>query len=145
MTQKAQLLRVIEQDLVDDLRGYEQLAGWMTRLYGWLMARDCPQIDLANQQISALLGAASLRTRRRTKVLQALRISGDSCSMGQLFALLAPTRSALLQGTWNRLTERVACCRQLNERNGKLLAMHSDILQQLFSRQYPESLYQPSL
>ncbi|CAG8871075.1 hypothetical protein PS627_04268 [Pseudomonas fluorescens] len=144
MSQKAQLLRVIELDLADDLGGYEHLAQWMTRLYGYLMARDCPQIDLANQQISELLDAASLRARRRSKVLQALRLADGSGAMPQLFTLLAPARTARLQDAWNTLTDRVAHCRQLNERNGKLLALHSDILHQLFNRQ-PENIYQPSL
>ncbi|MHC8306797.1 flagellar export chaperone FlgN [Pseudomonas sp. PB3P13] len=144
MTQRAQLLRVIEQDLAEDLSGYEQMSGLMTNLYDWLMARDCPQIELANQQISSLVDAASLRARRRTKVLHAVRLSGDARSMEQLFTLLAPERSALLETHWSTLTERVMRCRALNERNGKLLAMHSDILQQLFNQQ-PESIYHPSL
>lgn len=144
MSQRAQLLRVIEHDLAEDVGGYEQLSQLMTQLYGWLMARDSAQIDLANQHISELLDAASLRARRRSKVLQALGLGDDSASMERLFALLAPARIAPLQGAWNTLTARVAQCRQLNERNGKLLAMHSDVLQQLFDRQ-PESIYQPSL
>lgn len=144
MSQQAQLLRVIEQDMAADLGGYEQLSQCMTHLYGFLMARDCPQIDAANAQISALLEAATLRARRRSKVLQALRLSGDSGAMAQLFSALAPARSALLQGSWNTLTERVAHCRQLNERNGKLLALHSDLLQQLFNPN-AQSIYQPSV
>lgn len=144
MSQRARLLQVIEHDLAEDLDGYEQLSQCMTRLYDWLMARDCPQIDLANQQISGLLDAAAQRARRRSKVLQALRLGDDSTSMEQLFVLLAPARSAPLQASWNTLVDRIAHCRQLNERNGRLLAMHSDILRQLFDRQ-PESIYQPSI
>lgn len=142
MTQKAQLLAVIEQDLQADLGGYAQLSQQMADLYGCLMKRDCPKIDTANQQISLLLDAASLRARRRHKVLQALRLGAANESMGKLFALLAPGRSALLQGTWDALTHQVARCRELNERNGKLLGMHSDILQQLLDRR-PDSVYQP--
>lgn len=143
MSQRARLLRLIEHDLAEDLDGYEQLSQCMTRLYEVLMARDCPQIDLANQQISGLLDAAALRAQRRSKVLQALRLGGDGKSMEQLFVLLAPARSAPLQASWNALVDRVAHCRQLNERNGRLLAMHSDILGQLLDRQ-PASIYQPS-
>lgn len=144
MTQKAKLLRVLEQDLQADLAGYQRLAQWMSDLYGWLMARDCPQIEVANQQISVLLDAAALRTSRRSKVMQAFRHDGGTASMDRLLTLLAPERSAVLQGNWNTLMQQVERCRELNERNGRLMAMHRDILQQLFY-QVPDSIYQPSV
>ena len=144
MNRRARLLRVIEHDLAEDLDGYERLSQCMTRLYDLLLVRDCPQIDLANRRIGGLLDAAALRARRRSKMLQALRLDDDSQSMERLFVLLAPARSAPLLASWNTLVGRVAHCRQLNERNGRLLAMHSDILGQLFDRQ-PASIYQPSI
>lgn len=144
MTQKAQLLLVLEQDIQADVAGYECLARCMDELYGWLMARNCLQIDAANQQISVLLDAASRRAQRRSKVLQAFGLDDGSSAMERLLTLLAPARSASLQADWNALTQQVTHCRTLNERNGRLLAMHKDILQQLL-HSMPDSLYQPGV
>lgn len=144
MNQRTKLLRLIEQDLFEDLLGYEQMSGLMARLYSELMARACPQIEVTNQQLTGLLEAAGLRAGRRAKVLGVFGLGADNQAMQQLFSTLEPERRDRLFSAWQSLGQRVAECRQFNERNGQLLAMHSEILGQLLY-QAPDQLYSPSL
>lgn len=144
MSQRTKLLRLIEQDLVDDLLGYERMSGLMARLYAELMARACPQIEASHRQLVELLDAAGVRAGRRAKVLGVFGLGADTQAMQHLFSTLEPVRRDRLLSAWQSLVQRVLECRQLNERNGQLLAMHSEILGQLL-HQAPDQLYSPSL
>ena len=144
MSQRAQLLKVVEQDVYDDLAGFAHLLGCMSRLQASLMARDCDAIAAANEQISALMDTAGARARRRSRVLEVFHLGTDSRAMESLIGLYPPQRKARLAQAWQTLISSVERCRDLNERNGKLLAMHGEIFQQL-ARQDPAQVYSPSL
>lgn len=143
MNRREQLLCVIERDVNEDLQGYIRLAQLMTQLHGLLLERDSQQIEIANQQITALLDATMVRVQRRRKVIAAFRLNVDERAMEQLFGLFEPSRRNRLGHAWLGLRRQVERCRGLNERNGKLLAMHGDILQRVLNRT-PESIYLPS-
>ncbi|MNJ21558.1 FlgN protein [compost metagenome] len=143
MSRREQLLRVIERDVGEDFQAYSRLAELMTRLHGLLLVRDCVQIDISNQQITALLDAAAVRVQRRKKVMEAFRLPVDERAMEKLFGLFEPARRSPLLRAWLSLRAQVERCRVLNERNGKLLSMQSEVLQQVLDRA-PEPIYQPS-
>ncbi|AXM98874.1 flagellar protein FlgN [Pseudomonas plecoglossicida] len=127
----------------EDFQAYNRLVELMNRLHGLLLVRDAVQIDISNQQITALLDAAVVRVQRRRKVMEAFRLPVDEQAMEKLFGLFEPGRRAALLSAWSGLRAQVERCRVLNERNGKLLAMQSEILQRVLDRE-PAHIYQPS-
>ncbi|WMI97618.1 flagellar export chaperone FlgN [Pseudomonas chlororaphis subsp. aurantiaca] len=144
MSQREQLLDVVERDLFGDLKDFALLQRAMIDLHGVLLARECVEINLVNERIKTLLDAISVRAKRRSKVLGAFQLGADSSAMHALIGYFTRDRQADLQNAWKTLIESAGHCRALNERNGKLLAMHSDILQQLLSTDSGQ-IYSPSI
>lgn len=110
MSQREQLLKVIEQDVHDDLTGFTRLHGCMSHLQVALMARECDAITTANEQISALMDAAGARARRRSRVLEVFHLGTDTHAMQSLIDLYPP-RSARDPGA--RLENPDRQCRAL--------------------------------
>ena len=144
MSQREKLLKVVEQDVLDDLTGFTRLHEWMSQLQVALMVRDCTAITTANEHIVVLMDTAGSRARRRSKVLEVFHLQADASAMQSLIGLYDPGRRARLSQAWKTLLASVERCRDLNERNGKLLAMHSEIFQQL-AQQGPAQVYSPWL
>lgn len=143
MSRREQLLDVIEQDIQQDHGDYLNLRGLMHGLYTQLLLRDCQQIDQLNAQINHLIEQLRLRAQRRNKILTAFGIMAGTEAMHTLFAAFPAARTEQLHKAWSRLTQLVIECKQLNERNGKLLSMHNDILSKLLHISSDSPLYSP--
>ena len=138
-----QLLQVVEQDLHQDCSDYLTLRGLMQELYQQLLKRDSQQIDLLNEQILPLVDQAKQRAERRSKVLIALRLGAGHSGMHKLLARYPQAQRNNLELTWQQLGQLAGQCKRLNERNGKLLAMHHEILEQLLGEPGAGQLYSP--
>lgn len=138
---REQLLAVVESDLQQDVSDFLALRGLMQELYGCLLQRDTPQIDLFNQQVSALLELIGQRSQRRGKVLLAFNLQLDEEGMASLLDSYPPVRRTRVQQLWGQLEQLIEQCKRLNERNGGLLAMHNDILNQLLASEGDAGLY----
>ncbi|MCP8462733.1 flagellar protein FlgN [Pseudomonas sp. ZM23] len=141
MTQRARLLQVVDQDIQQDARDCLGLRDRLQELYRHLLARDSAQIDRLNPEIQALLEAVTLRAQRRSKVLRAFGLQQDAEGMRTLLSNYPPPRREELQQEWLQLGQLTAQCKRLNERNGKLLAMHHDILSQLMGDVREQAVY----
>jgi flagella synthesis protein FlgN len=140
-----QLLQVVEQDLHQDCADYLALRGLMQELYQQLLKRDSRQIDLLNEQILPLVDQAKARGERRSKVLAAFQLGSGHSAMHKLLARYPQTQRNHLALTWEQLGQLAGQCKRLNERNGKLLAMHNEILEQLLGEPGSAQLYTPQL
>lgn len=138
-----QLLQVVEQDLQQDCADYLALRGLMQELYQQLLKRDSQQIDLLNEQITPLVEQAKVRAERRSKVLAAFRLGAGHAGMSQLIERYSPALRGHMERTWEQLGQLAGQCKRLNERNGKLLAMHHEILEQLLGEPGAAHLYAP--
>ncbi|MGE8296117.1 MAG: flagellar export chaperone FlgN [Pseudomonas sp.] len=138
-----QLLQVVEQDLHQDCADYLRLRGLMQELYQQLLKRDSRQIDLLNEQILPLVDQAKARAERRSKVLAAFRLGSGHEAMNKLLGRFPPAQRGHLEHTWEQLGQLAGQCKRLNERNGKLLAMHHEILEQLLGEPGSAQLYAP--
>ncbi|MBS4152104.1 flagellar export chaperone FlgN [Pseudomonadota bacterium DY0742] len=143
MNQRDRLLAVVADDVRQDCEQYLALRDLMQALYTFLLERDSAEIDRLNLQITRHVEALEVRARRRAKVLGAFRLSGDGDGMQRLLASYPADQRAELQAGWQQLGSLARHCQQLNERNGKLLAMHHDLLQQLLGDQRDARVYQP--
>ncbi|MEW6309865.1 MAG: flagellar protein FlgN [Pseudomonadota bacterium] len=144
MNQRDRLLAVVADDIRQDCEQYLALRDLMQALYTFLLERDSAEIDRLNLQITRHVEALEVRARRRAKVLGAFRLSGDGDGMQRLLASYPADQRAELQAGWQQLGSLARHCQQLNERNGKLLAMHHDLLQQLLGDQRDARVYQPA-
>jgi len=143
VNQRDRLLAVVADDIRQDCEQYLALRDLMQALYTFLLERDSAEIDRLNLQIPRHVEALEVRARRRAKVLGAFRLSGDGDGMQRLLASYPADQRAELQAGWQQLGSLARHCQQLNERNGKLLAMHHDLLQQLLGDQRDARVYQP--
>nr|WP_239481973.1 flagellar protein FlgN [Pseudomonas insulae] len=136
-------MQAVEQDLQQDCSDYLGLRGLMQELYQHLLKRDSERIDLLNQQISELVDQVRVRAGRRSKILAAFKLAPGGGAMQQLLTLFPEARRDYLQETWQQLGLLAGQCKRLNERNGKLLAMHHEILSQLLGEAESQHLYAP--
>lgn len=143
MNQRDKLLQVVDDDLQQDCGDYFALRDLMQALYSFLLERDSVEIERINRQISRHVDNLGGRAQRRGKILAAFRLSDDGAGMQRLLESYPEVRRAVLQQFWQQLGRLAAECQQLNERNGKLLAMHHEILEQLLASQQPTHLYSP--
>lgn len=142
MNRREQLAQLAGRDIELDCADYQGLQRLMQSLYEQLLVRNSAQIDALNQQITALLVFIGARANRRRKILTAVGL--DTASANAMHELLKscplPNRDHLLQ-LWGELEDMVIQTKQLNERNGKLLAMHNEILSQIMGNSQSDSVY----
>jgi flagella synthesis protein FlgN len=143
VSQRDRLLQIVDADLQQDCGDYLALRDLMQALYSFLLERDSVEIERINRQISRHVDNLGGRAQRRGKILAAFRLSDDGAGMQRLLESYPEVRRAVLQQFWQQLGRLAAECQQLNERNGKLLAMHHEILEQLLASQQPTHLYSP--
>lgn len=143
MNRREQLLQVLERDIQQDCADYAGLHRLMQGLYQQLLERNSAEIERINTQINFLVEYVRARTQRRSKILSAFGLGSGAEAMEQAFSLLPDSRREALQQKWQELAELVKQAKQLNERNGKLLAMHNDILSQLLAGERDAQVYAP--
>ncbi|WP_039914707.1 flagellar export chaperone FlgN [Cellvibrio mixtus] len=144
MTRSEQLVQLAGRDIELDCTDYVGLQHLMQALYEQLLVRSSAQIESLNQQISVLVEFIRARAERRSKILTAFGLSPSlSGAMEKLLIHCPlPNRNTYLQ-RWKELENLVQQTKSLNERNGKLLAMHNDILGQIMGSAQAEQVYSP--
>lgn len=143
MNKRDRLLQIAEQDVQQDCADYGHLLALMQALYQHLLQRNCEQIDLHNDKIMAAVIQIRERAERRKKILQAFGLDATPTAMQRMINLYPADRRTALQQHWQQLAEQVAESKNINERNGRLLAMHNDILSQLLAPGYEHSAQAP--
>jgi len=141
VNQREKLFAVVDADLQQDHGDYLALRKLMQSLYGYLLERNVAQIERTNLQIGSRVEALAVRAERRSKVLAAFSLEPTAAGMQRLLASRAGASGESLRQQWQQVGELAAECQQLNERNGKLLAMHHEILQQLLAGNQGAQLY----
>ena len=144
MTRSEQLAQLAGRDLELDCADYRGLQQLMQALYEQLLVRNSAQIESLNQQISVLIDFIRTRAERRSKILAAFNlVPTSSAAMKHLLACCPqPSRDAYLH-CWHELETLIGQTQTLNERNGKLLAMHNEILSQMMGDAQAVQVYAP--
>ncbi len=144
MNRSEQLLQLIGRDIELDCADYQGLQRLMQALYEQLLVRNSAQIESLNQQITVLVDFIRARAERRRKIITAFGLAPTA--PGVMEKLLAhcplPNRTTYLH-CWNELEQLIQRTQSLNERNGKLLAMHNDILNQILGTRASAEVYSP--
>jgi len=145
VNQRDKLLEIVASDLQQDCEDYLALRDLMQALYAFLLERDSSEIDRLNLQITTRVETIGARAQRRTKVLGAFRLQPDAEGMQRLLSCYPDEQAVRLSQLWQQLGALASQCQQINERNGKLLAMHHEILGQLLASSHDARLYQPQM
>ncbi|WP_462380853.1 flagellar export chaperone FlgN [Pseudomonas sp. Marseille-QA0892] len=131
MSQRERLLQVAADDLRQDGEDYAALKALMDQLYHRLLARDVPGIERINALITDRVEHVTVRADRRTKVLGAFGLGSTPSAMQRLIEAYPAERRLAVAEHWRRIGVLATECQSLNERNGRLLAMHREIIAQL--------------
>lgn len=143
MNRREQLLKVVVQDVQHDCEDYRALRDLMQQLHKQLQMRNSQQINVLNEQILVHIEQGHARAQRRSKILAALKLDSADKGMQALLLQLGDRLRVPLQKRWQELGELASECKRLNDRNGKLLAMHNEILDQLMRADAGAELYGP--
>lgn len=138
-----QLVQLAGRDIEQDCADYQCLQGLMQSLYEQLLLRNCEQIELLNQQILVLIEFITTRAARRRKILAAFAIPAAASNQGMVKLLCTLPESLNPLARWSQLEGLISETKRLNERNGKLLAMHNEIINQILGGQQAEQVYSP--
>lgn len=144
MTRSEQLVQLAGRDIELDCADYQGLQRLMQALYEQLLVRNSAQIESLNQQISVLVEFIRARAERRSKILAAFGLSAStSGAMEQLLAHSPQPNRTSFSLCWAELAQLIQQTKSLNERNGKLLAMHNEVLGQIIGNSQASQVYSP--
>lgn len=141
MSRSRQLLELIAADIQQDLQDYPALQELLQQQHLSLLRRDAAGVEALNAEITVQTTVIQRRAQRRSKILRAFQLEEGAAGMQRLLAAYPEPQRQAVQTAWARLAALTAECRQLNERNGRLLAMQQEILTQLIGEQ--PHLYAP--
>ncbi len=142
MNSSEQLLQLVGRDIELDCADYQGLQRLMQALYEQLLVRNSVQIESLNQQITVLVEFIRTRAERRRKILAAFGLAAATPGAMKYLLSRCPlsNRAELIQ-RWDELEQLVQGTKAINERNGKLLAMHNDILNQIIGSAQSSPVY----
>ncbi|MEX3020576.1 flagellar export chaperone FlgN [Kluyvera sp. STS39-E] len=143
MTNAAQRVKTLIQDMAEDRKHYHTLATLLEKQRHHIVARDAAALDALNVQLMALYQQLSQSSQQRYQILSQLGIDADTEGMKTLIARLPDAHRPSISALWQGLQQQAANCQTANEYNGALLSMQQDILSNVLNSSEPENwLYQ---
>ena len=143
MTNAAQRVKGLIQDLAEDRKRYQTLTGLLENQRHHIVARDAAALEEVNQQIMALYQQLSKSSQQRYASLNALGINPGSEGMTSLIARLPAAHRPTVSALWQGLQEQALACQTINDYNGALMNMQQEILGNLLNSSEPGNwLYQ---
>ena len=143
MSNAAQRVKGLIQDLAEDRKRYQTLTGLLENQRHHIVARDAAALEEVNQQIMALYEQLSKSSQQRYASLNALGITPGSEGMTSLIARLPAAHRPTVSALWQGLQEQALTCQSINDYNGALMNMQQEILGNLLNSSEPGNwLYQ---
>lgn len=143
MTNAAQRVKSLIQDIAEDRKHYHALTALLEQQRHHIVAREAVAMDAVNEQMMALYQQLSQHSQQRYQLLSQLGINANTEGMKTLIARLPATHQATISTLWQGLQQQAADCQTANEYNGALMNMQQEILGNLLNSSEPENwLYQ---
>lgn len=139
MSNAAQSVRTLIQGMVDDRNHYNQLKTLLTDQRQFLIARNAQALETLNASIFTVYEQLLENSKQRYKLLTRLGIPAGAHGLRTLFTRLPAANQSQLNTLWDSLEQLAAECKTLNDRNGMVLAMQQEVLQNLFNVGEPEN------
>lgn len=143
MTNAAQRVKALIQDMTEDRKRYHALTTLLEKQRHHIVARDAAALDSVNEQIMALYQQLSQSSQQRYQILGQLGIDPGTEGLKTLIARLPAAHQPSVSALWQNLQQQAADCRIANDYNGALMSMQQEILGNLLNASAPENwLYQ---
>lgn len=143
MTNAAQRVKKLLQDLAEDRKRYQTLTTLLEKQRHHIVAHDAVALDEINQEIMPLYQQLSQSGQRRHQLLAQLDINPDSEGMKTLLTRLPASYQPSVTALWQGVQQQAANCQIANDYNGALMNMQQEVLGNLLNSSQPENwLYQ---
>lgn len=110
----------LEKLLAEETAALVQLEPLLDREHELLIANDVDGLDRAGEARQACVGTLVRAEDERRSLCRMMNVPADHEGLERLLAWCDPSR--VLRGRWADCSERAGRCRQLNDRNGALVA-----------------------
>ena len=143
MTNAAQSVKILIQDMVEDRKHYHVLKDLLVQQREHIIARRAAELDQLNAHIMACYQHLSQHSQQRYRLLDRLGINANAQGMQMLITRLPAAHQPSVSALWQHLQQQVVECQAINEYNGTLMNMQQEILSNLLNISEPENwLYQ---
>ncbi|MFS2221044.1 flagellar export chaperone FlgN [Pantoea sp. B65] len=129
-------------DIKQDLQHYDSLQILLQLQHEKIIACDSNGSEEVRQRLMSLYQQLHLSAQRRHSLLCALNLSPDSEGLKKILPCLPERVAAQVATCWSTLESRALHCQQINQRNGLLLSMQQETLQQLIRPEPATMFYQ---
>lgn len=143
MTTPAQKVNTLIQDIVSDRKIYIELIALLEQQRTLIVAHNAADLSTLNEKLVAHYQRLTESAQKRHQILQSLGVPGGCKGIADLFARLPEQHQSKVNALWLDLEQQAKRCKDINERNGIMLHMQQDILNNLLNADQPEAyLYQ---
>ncbi len=124
----------------EDVRDYQTLRKLLQQQFDAALAHQTVHLSGLAERITEMTGVLEQRRLQRIDLVSAL--SGTGSSVATAFALLTGAQHETVQAGWGALEALVRECKELNERNCRLMMDQYSIMQRLLHGE--EETYVPA-
>ncbi len=133
-----QVVKRLLQGMVDDRQRYLMLTDVLATQRQQLLSRDTAGLAVTNTHLMAIYRALSESASQRQDDLKALGVSPDGEGVEKLITLLPVAHQAKVSALWQELQTHASSCLQHNDRNGAVLTMQQNILDNMSVASEPD-------
>lgn len=125
------------QDMVQDRLRYIMLKNLLEEQRTLLLERNSEQLSRVNQELMQIYQQLTDSATSRQQSLQTLGFSADKAGLRQFIQRLPEQHQGKISALWDDLQRHAQLCQQLNERNGMVLHMQQQVMENVVNAGQP--------
>jgi flagella synthesis protein FlgN len=125
------------QDMVQDRQLYISLKNLLEEQRMLLLERNSEQLSRVNQELMQIYQQLTDSATSRQQSLQTLGFSADKAGLRQFIQRLPEQHQGKISALWEDLQRHAQLCQQLNERNGMVLHMQQQVMENVVNAGQP--------
>ncbi len=125
------------QDMVQDRLRYIMLKNLLEEQRTLLLERNSEQLSRVNQELMQIYQQLTDSATSRQQSLQTLGFSADKAGLRQFIQRLPEQHQGKISALWEDLQRHAQLCQQLNERNGMVLHMQQQVMENVVNAGQP--------
>lgn len=125
------------QDMVQDRLRYIMLKNLLEEQRTLLLERNSEQLSRVNQELMQIYQQLTNSATSRQQSLQTLGFSADKAGLRQFIQRLPEQHQGKISALWEDLQRHAQLCQQLNERNGMVLHMQQQVMENVVNAGQP--------
>ncbi|MFB0709799.1 flagellar protein FlgN [Buttiauxella noackiae] len=137
MTTTGQRMTALLQDMVQDRQRYISLKNLLEEQRTLLLERNSEQLNRVNQELMQIYQLLADSATARQQSLQTLGFSADKAGLRQFIQRLPEQHQGKISALWEDLQRHAQLCQQLNERNGMVLHMQQQVMENVVNAGQP--------